>query len=136
MVGLVVVLLAVASIGACGGDGGDGGGGSEIDAVASIHGVVQVRDRSTGPGGGAPVEGARITVVDEATGDVVAEVVSGADGEFDVGLASAGTFRVELDPGSLPDGLEPRGPTGDHLTVDVEDGRTREILFALTTTEG
>jgi neutral amino acid transport system permease protein len=75
-----------------------------------------------------PVAGVTITVT-TAGGGEVGSVETGADGTWFV-AASPGRYRVELDPDTLPAGLETRrAPVFEDLEVFA--GQTRTVLFAL-----
>lgn len=65
----------------------------------------------TGPGifgqllaGDNPVEGVRITV--SRNGKPVGAATSDAQGRFDIPVPSAGAYRIDLDPKSIPKGVE------------------------------
>lgn len=77
-----------------------------------------------------PVEGVTIVVTD-ASGADVGEGESDADGRWEVPLPSGGTYTVELDEGSLPEGVELRNPDNNPLEVQVPGGRVRPVIFQL-----
>lgn len=77
-----------------------------------------------------PVEGAEVTLLDEA-GTEVGAVTTGADGKFSFEVSEAGDYFVAVDPESLPENLEIRepaprfqGPDGS-LKVSVQLGQTQ-----------
>jgi len=93
--------------------------------------ILQVRVQNSPEGGGKkqPVEGVRITVTD-ATGAVVAEGVTGADGVAKIPVPTDGEFTVTIDPESLPDGVGV--PDGENSrTVLVTQGLGGNANFNL-----
>jgi branched-chain amino acid transport system permease protein len=85
--------------------------------------------------GTRPVAGARITVAD-AAGKKVGEATTAADGSWRVAVPATGSFRVTLDPTSLPSGVHLINPDRATLTVPVQGGLTRFVIFGLTSGTG
>lgn len=89
-----------------------GAGTDEGDEAAqSVRGRLQERTTE----GNTPVEGAALRVVD-ANGDEVGAIETDDEGRFEIPLVDPGEYRVELDLGTLPDGV---GLTDD--ATEVED---------------
>jgi neutral amino acid transport system permease protein len=83
---------------------------------------------------GQPVAGVVIKVSDEG-GTSAGEATSGADGKWVVPLKAAGTYKVDLDPATLPQGVSvTTGRTS--LTLTVFEGAARNVLFPLGTAAG
>ena len=79
---------------------------------------------------GQPVAGVRLEVRQD--GDAVGETTSGADGVWRVPVPGAGQYEVELDAGTLPEGLAPRDPERTVLPrVLVFEGREKAVVFPL-----
>jgi neutral amino acid transport system permease protein len=78
---------------------------------------------------GQPVAGVVIKVADQG-GTSAGEATSGADGKWVVPLKAAGTYQVDLDTATLPQGVVVT--TGrSSLTLTVFDGAARNVLFPL-----
>jgi neutral amino acid transport system permease protein len=81
---------------------------------------------------GQPVSGVAIKVFDEG-GTSAGEATSGADGKWVVPLKAAGTYKVDLDTATLPQGVTVT--TGrSSLTLTVFEGAARNVLFPLGAT--
>jgi branched-chain amino acid transport system permease protein len=79
-------------------------------------------------GADQPVAGVRITV--SRNGKQVGEATSDDRGHFDIPLPSAGTYRVELDPKSVPEGFELVNPKQTVLPNKLVFGSIRQrVLF-------
>jgi branched-chain amino acid transport system permease protein len=78
---------------------------------------------------GQPVVGVTIKVATQA-GQPVGETKSGADGKWSLTLPAAGTYKVDLDVATLPEGttLLNNRPS---LTLQVFEGSMRTALFPL-----
>ena len=118
LVGLLAMLIALAIPSAAGAQDGD---------TQAVFGNLEFEDPETGED--VPVEGASITVVDVGT------VVSETDGTFRLEVPEAGTYVVELDIESLPEGVVLRNPERQSLERVVEAGQDGRVLFALTAGE-
>jgi len=93
----------------------DGGGQAIITQL-------QVRDDA---GENVPVEGVVISV--EGVGDASTD----AEGAVSIPVPDAGEYVVTIDPSTLPEGVALRDPTRTELTVLVEAGQDKRVLFAL-----
>ncbi|GIE03372.1 hypothetical protein Adu01nite_47220 [Paractinoplanes durhamensis] len=84
--------------------------------------------------GSQPVAGVVIKVSDESGGPI-GQVTSGADGKWSVPVKSAGTYKVDLDTTTLPQGvtLTNNRPS---LTLTVFEGAARNVLFPLGAAAG
>ena len=89
----------------------------------SVGGQLRVEDAS---GERVPVEGVRLFI------DGVGEAISDAEGQWSIPVPEAGSYVVVLDPTTLPDGVALRDSDRSTLELDVEEGRARTALFALT----
>lgn len=98
-------------------------------AIFGSLNVVQAGER-------VPVADAELTVQRE-DGEIVAEVTSGEDGTWEIGVEEATTYVVILDLDSLPDGVE-LAPNGlEERPVVLSNGRVRVgALFPLRAAEG
>jgi branched-chain amino acid transport system permease protein len=89
----------------------------------AVQGTLKLNDE--------PVADVTITVFDEG-GDEVGSAVSGDDGTWTVSLPGEGTYRVELDESTLPQGVVVRNGRPS-LTPTVAAGQVRNVLFPLGT---
>lgn len=113
--GLVTLLVAPGSTAAAGGD-----------PSTSVGGRLTTTDDE---GGRIPVEGV-VIVVRDADGREIGRATSGADGSWSVPLPGAGTYRVELDTSTLPEGVRLRNPDRAVLdAVPVDDGQAKVVRF-------
>jgi len=95
------------------------------DDGPSIAVVLVDRRGITSAEKGKPIPGVSVAVTSD-TGDPVGEGVTDAEGRAAVGLPGSGTYTVEVDPETLPDGTELSGTGGTKRTVNVFlDGETR-----------
>jgi branched-chain amino acid transport system permease protein len=123
-------------------------------AAAQVAGAQESTTTSTAPGattssapesatsiggqlrnGADAVAGAHITVAD-ASGKAVGEATTGTDGSWRVPVTEVGSYRVTIDPATLPPGVRLTNPDRATLTVDVQAGSTRFVIFALTSGKG
>jgi neutral amino acid transport system permease protein len=88
---------------------------SEDEEGPAIQGVLIDESDPASP---EPVEGVEITVVDDS-GNEVGTATSDADGEFSVTVPESGTYTVQIDPDSLPEGRTLRNPEQLENTVTV-----------------
>lgn len=93
----------------------DGGG-------VAVSGVIENDDE--------PVEGVTITVKD-ASGAVVGESTTNAQGEYDIPLPGPGDYSATLDVDTLPDGVNLRNEDRATLEFTLRPGQTRPLLYPL-----
>ncbi|WP_370247532.1 SdrD B-like domain-containing protein [Nocardioides sp.] len=74
---------------------------AQADATGCVNGTVGNR--------AAPVEGAVVTLLDEAGTEIESQTTE-ADGKFSFTLDTAGSYLIKVDPASLPKDLEIRPP--------------------------
>ncbi|WP_433829447.1 branched-chain amino acid ABC transporter permease [Actinoplanes sp. CA-015351] len=83
---------------------------------------------------GQPVAGVVIKVAEES-GTPVGEATSDAQGKWSVPVPAAGTYKVDLDAATLPQGVAvTTGRTS--LTLSVFEGAARNVLFPLGAAAG
>lgn len=129
---IVLAILAGGSVLFSGGPAGaqtdttDGGNQSATTTTAGgdvgVSGVIENGDE--------PVEGVTITVKD-ASGEVVGEASTNADGEYDIPLPGPGDYSATLDVDSLPSGVDLRNPDRATLEFTLRPGQSRPLLFPL-----
>lgn len=97
----------------------------------ALQGTLQYRnaDREN-----VPVEGADITV-ETADGQQVTEVSTDEDGKFRVDVPGPGRYTATIDPKSLPDGVSLVDEDRASLTVTVNPGQARTVLFRVASGE-
>ena len=99
------------------------------DGETTVGGTVQ--ERGTGPDGeDVPVAGVEITVSD-ADGNVLEVATTDENGEWLVVLPGGGAYSSSLDQDTLPDGISLRNPDNAVLSFEINDGRTRNVLYPL-----
>ena len=123
---IVLAILAGGSVFFSGGPAGaqtdttDGGNQSATTTTAGgdvgVSGVIENGDE--------PVEGVTITVKD-ASGEVVGEASTNADGEYDIPLPGPGDYSATLDVDSLPSGVDLRNP--DRATLEQVQARLEAV---------
>ena len=91
---------------------------------------VQLRYEDQATGERVPVEGAAFVVRDD-TGATVAEGTTDADGRFEAPLPGPGSYQLELDPTTLPEGIVLRDATRSAVTVNIEEGQSGAAIFGL-----
>lgn len=80
--------------------------------------------------GRSPVEGVVISVSQDGT--AIGSATSDAEGAWNVPVPGAGTYSVELDTATLPEGIGLTNPDGAVLDgIVVQSGRQRIVLFPL-----
>ncbi len=84
---------------------------------------------TTTPAKPKPVEGVKIEVTTQ-DGKPVGEATSDAEGKFSIPLDESGTFVVEIDPESLPEGTFLRNPEDLNREVSVL-GFDKAVLFPI-----
>ena len=116
LVGILIVLLSIFGLAAPAFAQDDAAGGEAV--VASLR----FQDEA---GEDVFVEGIVLSV------EGVGEVASGPDGAVLIPLPEPGEYTVSIDPASVPEGVSLRAPDRTSLTVMVEPGQERTVLFAL-----
>ncbi|MBL8777200.1 MAG: branched-chain amino acid ABC transporter permease [Acidimicrobiales bacterium] len=133
---LILIVLAVligGSVLLSGGPAGaqtdttEGDGGATTTTTASggdvgVRGTIENEDE--------PVEGVTITVKD-ASGAVVGEATTDAEGAYDIPLPGPGDYSATLDVDSLPDGVNLRNEDRATLEFTLRPGQTRPLLYPL-----
>ncbi len=79
--------------------------------------------------GGDPVKGVAISVTQD--GNEVGSTSTDADGTWQIDVPEPGTYQVELDLATLPDGVVPRERGGEVREVTVEEGDAQPVIFPL-----
>jgi branched-chain amino acid transport system permease protein len=77
-----------------------------------------------------PVEGVDITVRG-TDGDEIDTAETDDDGRWEVELPGAGSYEVEIDPETLPDGVALRDADRATLTITVREAQQRNAVFQL-----
>lgn len=114
--------------------------GLAVFFVALAGGVAHAQAPGTSIGGSMfrvddagerqPVEGVKFTV--EQGGEVIGRDTTDADGLWRVEVPGSGTYEVDLDTGSLPEGVGLRDPERARLdNVEVLGGQQKSVLFPL-----
>ncbi len=75
-----------------------------------------------------PVVGAAITVTQD--GSEIGTAETGDDGSWLIEVPAAGEYVVELDTGTLPEGVELRNPDLNPFTIELREGQVRTVIFA------
>lgn len=71
-----------------------------------------------------------------APGEFVADAQTNDDGEWSVSLPAGGTYSVELDESSLPDGIVLADPDRNPLSVSVIENSSKGALFRTASADG
>jgi len=99
------------------------------DDETTLSGTI--RSRGTGADGADEFfEGVKLTVTD-ASGAVVDEVATDANGEWVVVLPDGGDFIVELDESTLPDGATLREGAEARREIAANVGRKNSVLYPI-----
>jgi neutral amino acid transport system permease protein len=98
----------------------------------AIQGTLFYTDKA---GKRVAAEGVEIKIED-ANGDEIDTVATDDQGKFRVDLPKPGSYSVTLDQDTLPKGVSLQNADRATLTVQVEAGRVRPLLYPLTTGEG
>jgi neutral amino acid transport system permease protein len=99
-------------------------------AVASVRGTLIDRKKTDATDDDEPVEGIRITVVDDQ-GDDVGQATTDAEGRFRIPIAGGeGTYTATLDEDSLPNNVSV-ADDGEKLQFAITPGQSRVLLFEL-----
>ncbi|MEM7341478.1 MAG: branched-chain amino acid ABC transporter permease, partial [Actinomycetota bacterium] len=99
------------------------------DDETTVEGTL--RSRGTGPDGGDEFfEGVRFVVTD-ITGAIIGEATTDAEGAWSVPLPGAGSYTVELDLDTLPEGVSLREGTEPIRTLDANSGRANPLIYPI-----
>lgn len=101
---------------------GDGTTTTTAGGGEGVSGVIENEDE--------PVEGV-VIVVRDASGEVVGEATTNADGEYDIPLPGPGDYSSTLDVDSLPDGVDLRNEDRATLEFTLRPGQSRPLLYPL-----
>lgn len=123
---LMVVTLVTFASAATAAVAQDGGSEPAEHLQGTFRDTKDTRDRADDE----PVEGIAVTVRDEA-GEEIDSVTTDEDGHWEVGVPGPGTYEVEVDPDSLPDGVELRETDRTVLTVTLNPSQSRTVNFPL-----
>jgi branched-chain amino acid transport system permease protein len=101
-------------------------GAAPARAETSLGGTLRVKSADAL----APVAGVGLTAQSVQTGQTF-RGTSGQDGRFEIPLPSPGQYRITLDTNSLPAGVALPSGRADTLTVDVQEGQRKLVLYPL-----
>lgn len=138
---LILIVLAVMLGGSVLLSGGPAGAQTDTTEAGTGGDATTTTTEAAGEGSGVgvsgvidnddePVEGVTITVKD-ASGEVVGEATTNADGEYDIPLPGPGDYSATLDVDSLPDGVDLRNPDRATLEFTLRPQQTRPLLYPL-----
>lgn len=132
---LILIVLAVLVGGSVLFSGGPAGAQTDTTDGANPSATTTTAGGDVGvsgviENGDEPVEGVTITVKD-ASGEVVGEASTNADGEYDIPLPGPGDYSATLDVDSLPSGVDLRNPDRATLEFTLRPGQSRPLLFPL-----
>lgn len=102
-------------------------------AGEAVTATLQVRDAESGER--VAVVGVVFAVTDEA-GGAIGEGSTDAEGTVVIPVPGPGVYTMTIDPATLPEGVSLSNPDRASASVDVEEGETARLLFALTSGEG
>ena len=132
LVGLLVALLVGMFMGAS---------ASAQTADGGVRGKLQYTPDDPEVPGKVPIEGGVVIVYQAelspdgrtlvSLGDEVARGESDAEGNFMIELPTPGDYAVEIDPTSLPEGVEFVNPDRAQLPIHLNRGDIKGVLFAL-----
>lgn len=106
---------------ATGTTGSQVGDSAEDGAAQTLSGTLRGED--------GPVPGVVITV--RRDGEDVGEATSDEEGRWEIQIVRPGTYDIELDEESLPEGVELGEGVQNPLSVRVLSGQSRPVLFRL-----
>jgi neutral amino acid transport system permease protein len=95
-------------------------------AATSIGGTLRARAGESLE----PVAGVRLMARATPSGQVTSST-SGASGSFDIVVTAAGEYTVTLDASSLPSGVALENDRRASVTVEVQEGQRKLVLFPL-----
>src|SRR5690606_31839905 len=122
----IAVTATLATVLAC----NDGAGPTSVnDATAVVSGFayVDIDDDATFGATDTPLAGAHAALLAHATGDTVAQTQTAANGRFVFRSLEAGSYRVELDLGSLADSLAVMSSGASPSVLAQGDSMTAEV---------
>ena len=76
------------------------------------------------------LSGVEITVADQS-GAGIGQAVTDAEGRWSVAVPGAGTYRVTIDEGTLPEGIGLREGFDSTVEATVTEGASRAVVFAV-----
>ena len=123
-----ILLLVVAWAGACesgtdpAGSDGENGTGSDTGSIVA-----------TVTADGSPASAVTVELFAESGSTVLATETTNTAGEATFSQLAAGAYEVEVTP---PTGFEVASGSSSRQAVDVMDGQTSDVAFALTATDG
>lgn len=100
---------------------------SPVHADTAIGGTLRVKGAD---GGVQPVAGVQVSVQSTQTKQVF-RGTSGPNGSFDIPLPAPGQYQVTLDTRSLPNEVVLPADRQQTLTVDVQEGQRKLVLYPL-----
>ncbi|HEX9766002.1 MAG TPA: branched-chain amino acid ABC transporter permease [Nitriliruptorales bacterium] len=113
--GLLVALLTL-GLGASPALGQDG-----TDEATAVFGTIEDTDD-------APLQGVAVRVTN-ADGSFDETVQTDAAGQWRVEVPGVGSYTIEIDEATFPEGVGLRDPTNNPTTIGVRSGQERRILF-------
>ncbi len=136
---LILIVLTFVTVGAVLFSGGTASAQSDATEAGDATTTTSTGDSGVGVSGviendGEPVEGVTITVKD-ASGAVVGEATTNADGEYDIPLPGPGDYSATLDVDTLPDGVDLRNPDRATLEFTLRPQQSRPLLYPLGESE-
>lgn len=81
--------------------------------------------------GGDPVKGVSISVTQD--GSEVGSTSTDADGAWQIDVPEPGTYQVEVDLATLPNGVVPKERGGEVVEVTVDEGDAEPVILPLVT---
>jgi neutral amino acid transport system permease protein len=130
LLGLLVALLALlgsSSLTAAAGAQED----DEDDAPSQVlRGILRDTKETSSRDDDEPVEGVGI-IVRTAAGEEVEVAATDEDGLWEVEVPGPGDYEVEIEPDTLPDGIELRNPDTTLLVVHLNPAQSRTVNFPL-----
>ena len=108
------------------------GTGADNPIVPGANITVTLLDLKGGEGKPAPVPGVSLKVLkDSRTGSEVGSQTTDSKGRVSIGIEGNGTYVVELDPKTLPDGVELSGKGETIKTVQVKLASSNFVQFQI-----
>ena len=108
------------------------GAGADNPIVPGANITVTLLDLKGGEGKPAPVPGVSLTVLkDSRNGSEVGTQTTDSKGRVSIGIEGNGTYVVELDPKTLPDGVKLSGNGETVKTVQVKLASSNFVQFQI-----